>query len=154
MALEVNGICNEALSYLFQRIQDNTTSSPIGTIDQYEPIIGTRINDLLVNFTAQASTLTYTGANTQMFRLSASFAWEAASTLSDVYKIAFFKNGTTLIGEVRALLDNALPYPRNTSLNAIVELAQNDTIECKVTNTETTQDIVIADMLLTANSLM
>jgi hypothetical protein len=153
MTLVTENIETEGLSCFYQKIQDNSTNTPIAIVSTYYPITGTRVNSELVNFTAQASTLTYTGAKTRRFRISGSFSWEAGSTLSDVYKMALVKNGTTVIGEIRALLDNALPYPRNSSIDGIVELAQNDTIECMVTNEEGTQDVLIIDMLLVGGSI-
>jgi L-fucose isomerase-like protein len=146
--LNVSSINSESFAYFFQRIQGNATESPIDTMGDYEPVIGTRINDQMVNFTAGASQITYDGLVTQTFKLSGSFTWEAASTLNNVYKIAFVKNGVTVLAEVRGSLDNSLNWPRNTSLEAVVSLATNDYVECLVTNADGTQNVIVIDMLL------
>jgi hypothetical protein len=150
MNLIVNQIEQEEKSYFYQKIQDNATPTTIGLQGSYTPILGTRINSELTNFTAEASTLTYKGTSTKKFKLSACFTWEAGGTLNDVYKIAFIKNGSTELGKVEGTLDNSLAWPRNTSLEAIVELATDDTIECLVTNEDGTQSVIIIDMLFVA----
>ena len=50
-------------------------------------------------------------------------------------------------------LDNSVGYPRNSSLNAILELSENDTVEIKVTDLDGDQAYLLIDLQLSVNSL-
>ena len=151
-SLKVNGLPVGNPSYFFQEIQDNVTATPIITQGDYESIIGARIDKELQDFTSGAFALTYIGLLTKKFKISASITHESGSTLFHQYSLAIFKNGI-LQTKIISALDNSVGYPRNTSLNAIIELSENDTIELKVTDLDGDQSYLLMDLQLTGNSI-
>jgi len=163
MALEINDIIVEntltvgglevgSASYFYQKIQDNAINTPIPVQNTFYSITGTRINTVLNNFTAGAGALTYTGSVTRKFLVNAVLTWEAGSTLFHLYTIGIFKNGV-IDGYLTGALDNSTGYPRNIALTGIVELATNDTIELRVTDTDGDQDLLVINMLFNAVSV-
>jgi len=156
MALEIDNISG-ASSYFYQKIQGNLFATDIAIINTYYPIVATptpivRTNVELLDFVAVGSQLKYTNPIVRKFNIIASFACDSDGALLDIYRYGIFKNDV-LQGYLSVPLDNSVGYPRNTTLTALVELAENDLIEVRILNTEGTQGIIVYDMLLTAISI-
>ena len=156
MGLEIDNISG-ASSYFYQKIQANAFPTDIAVINTYYPIEATptpivRTNVELLDFVPLGSQLKYINPITRKFKITATFSAESDGTLLDIYRYGIFKNDV-LQGYVTVPLDNSVGYPRNTTVTALIEMVENDLVECRVLNTEGIQGVIIFDMLLTAISI-
>lgn len=156
---DANGILTwqsfETASFAEQYFLSNATPTLLGTIGQYENILGTRLTGNIQNFTSQALTLTYTGVPTNNFLLNVSLEWLANGNNSNNYQIGFFKNNVLVTeGQMIGKLDNNVAnYPRNVSTIAIVPLATNDTVTVKVRNNDSTQGVIVSALSFVVTSI-
>lgn len=144
-------------SYGLQYFLNNTViTSGITLVNTYVDVVGNpRQDGELNNFTTQANSMTYTGTDTQMFKVEFSCNWVADGNSSDLYELAFHKNGVVIpAGEMTGRLDNITAnYPRNITTMTFVELATNDILTIKVRNTSTAQDVIFQDMVFSAHAI-
>ena len=152
MPLEIDSIIVENPTLFFQTIQDNASETSLPTVDVYESIVGNRTEVLLSNFVVVGTSLKYIGENPIKLMFNCAVAWEAGGTLNARYKIALFKNGTSS-GKVEGTLDNSNAWPRNVSLNGIVDLIEDDILDLKVSNESNTQSVLIIDLLFNGSSI-
>jgi hypothetical protein len=119
-------------SYGEQSFFANTTSTALPTVNQWEDISGVRSTGLLKDFTAQATTLTYTGVDTKTFKYSFQCTSEITTGTNEQFEIGVFVNGLFVGGRMNFQLDDTNNYPRSTSTSAVVSLSTNDTITTKI----------------------
>jgi len=129
-------------SYGEQSFSGNGTATPIPVQNQWEDVAGTRVAGSLKDFTAQATTLTYTGTETKTFKYSFQCTAEHTGGGVENYEIGVFKNGVLDGGIMNVSLDDNAAYPRSTSTSIIIELATNDTITTKVRCTTDDQNVL------------
>ena len=144
--LEVNGIIVENGTYFFQTIQDNASETALPIQDNYEIVVGNRVEPQMSNFIVEGSGLKYVGLIPLKVSINSSVTWEAGGPLNAHYKIGIFKNGVSQ-GKVEGTLDNSNAWPRNVGFNAIVDLVTNDVIDIRTANENNTQSVLIIDLL-------
>ena len=121
-----------------------TTQTVISVINTWYPITGVYSAYELADFTHAGGVLTYTGAETQTFLANVAVSWEAGGPSNNGYSISIFKNGVLVTGSDQGgKLDNSNPWPRNCSTVCLVELSTNDTVDFRVRNLQSTQNIDI-----------
>jgi len=150
--LEVSGIIVENGTYFFQTIQDNASETVFTIQDNYEIIVGNRLEPQINNFVVEGAGLKYIGLNPIKILMTGAVTWEAGGTLNAHYKIGIFKN-SVISGKVEGTLDNSNAWPRNVSFNGIVDLVTNDIIDIRTANETNTQSVLIIDLLFTGVSI-
>jgi hypothetical protein len=123
-----------------------TTTSQTPT---YTKIAGTYTAGELSGFTHSAGVLTYTGSLTKKFLVAVSIA--ADSSASDDFLFRIAKNGTTIAatGMTRSISASGFGA---MSLNWIIELATNDTLQAQVSRVGASGNLTNAEVTLTATA--
>jgi hypothetical protein len=127
---------------------DNASITSQSPTDTYIAVAGARTSGLNSLFTPGGTLITYTGTKTRTFKACINVSWIAGSNSNEVYKLALFKNGVLVnSSQIASMLDNATSgFPRNATSECLVQLSQNDTLEARVKNTQSTQSVVVKDM--------
>lgn len=138
-----------ASSYGEMGFVQNATNTVIALANTPVAVAGTFVAGLLNNFTVSAAgVLTYTGTATINVRVSSSWCWEvAAGTAEEVYAVCR-KNGADITkSRIESKLNDTIAnYPRNCSMDFMVSMAQNDTLQMFVAVINDTDDLLYQSM--------
>jgi hypothetical protein len=141
-------------SYGFQYLNDNTTATTITAQNNVSFIAGTKFSGLLQDFTADTNGLTYTGANTKVFKVDVSLTWALDGGSADTCVIILVINNTIIQGTKQTgSLDDSSNFPRNCTTNALISLTTNDIIKIGVANTTDTTDILVSNLSFIVSSV-
>ncbi len=124
----------------------NTTNTTIATAATPVIVAGTFVQNIASGFSSDSTgRVTYTNADTKVFRASVDAAVEIVATGADDVKISLAKNGT-VISTSKVTANVALNAETVMSLNWLVSLATNDYLEVFIENADTTENILVRDI--------
>jgi hypothetical protein len=107
----------------------------------------------LFKFTQASGTLTYTGTATKEMALSLSLTTTVDLVTADI-SVILFKNGSPIAKSTQSTFTGSTtPGLQSTSVNALVELQTNDTLEVFIQNDGGTDNITVTDLNLNSTTV-
>jgi hypothetical protein len=126
---------------------NNATQNPIATQNTFEKILGTTTASAInEKFTHANNQLTYTGAITRSFAITASCSAASITTANAVITVRIAKNGTTLAESEAQATTSATNRNENFFCQTIVQLAQNDFIEIFIANNTSALNLLASEL--------
>ena len=139
------GIVGNTVNYANIYIPNNFTTTTINTLGTPEIINNTFLTTFISNFTNDgAGLLTYTGSTIYNFFVCASVSCKLASGGPDDLILTCRKNGVTNIQSYGCQTANTTNF-NIVSMNALVSLAQNDTLQLYIQNQSSGSDNIITN---------
>jgi len=142
---------NITKSYAFPNFSGNTLPTQTTTQNTYVPIVGSLNTALYLNsadFTITGTNniplVTYTGSPSKVFQVSATISGQMTTNTASTMEFRLFKNGVEFPQScVKVLMDGNDLDPTSLTLNCLVELGTNDSIDLRTNNTTGTDSITI-----------
>lgn len=132
---------------------NNATQNPIATAGVFEKILGTTTASASnEKFTHTSNRLTYTGAITREFVVTASCSANSVVTNNVVITVRIAKNGTTLAESESQATTSASGRNENFFCQTLVSLAQNDFIELFIANNTNANNLLVTELNVLARS--
>lgn len=126
---------------------NNATQNPITTQSVFEKILGTTTaSSINEKFTHTNNRLTYTGAITRSFAITASCSAASITTATATITVRIAKNGTTLAESEAQATTSAVNRTENFFCQTIVQLAQNDFIEIFIANNTSGANLLASEL--------
>jgi hypothetical protein len=127
-------------------MQNNATETILTVPTTPVKVAGTTITGQNNQFIHTTNRLQYTGTETKIFKLNASFSWELSSGVADLASMYIYKNGVVITksrlqGKMNDTLAN---YPRNASITILESLSTNDYVELWVSNDGNTNNMIVS----------
>jgi len=133
---------------------NNATQNPIATTGVFEKILGTTtaspVND---KFSHTSNRLTYTGAITRDFVVTASCSANSVTTNVVTILVRVAKNGTTIVDSESQATTSANARNENFYSQAIVTLAENDFVELFIANATNANSLLVTELNLLVRSV-
>lgn len=130
---------------------NNATATTILAVDTPVKVAGTTTNSSITNkFTHSNNRLTYTGALTRVFEVSAIMT--VTSTANNEIGLYIAKNGTVITESETYLTANAGGKFENGAIQCLTELATNDYIEIFVENATGANNITVEFLSVTVQA--
>lgn len=138
-------VYNQALMY----IDENATETTINTIDIWEQMAGSWVNNVSTpTFTFASGQYTYVGPDQiQPATIHACASISKSIAGAAVYEIGVFVNGS-LIGNGMKLLISDATGTLHVSCNAMKALVTGDIIDLRIRNRNDTDDVLVSDAQL------
>jgi hypothetical protein len=126
---------------------NNATQNPIAAQNTFEKILGTTTASAInEKFTHANNQLTYTGAITRSFAITASCSAASITTANAVITVRIAKNGTSLAESEAQATTSATNRNENFFCQTIVQLAQNDFIEIFIANNTSALNLLASEL--------
>lgn len=126
---------------------NNATQNTIATQSVFEKILGTTTaSSINERFTHANNQLTYTGAITRSFVITASCSASSITTANATITVRIAKNGTTLAESEAQATTSAVNRNENFFCQTIVQLAQNDFIEIFIANNSSALNLLASEL--------
>lgn len=140
------GVTNSTeLAQMF--FSNNATQNTITTQAVFEKILGTTTaSSINERFTHANNQLTYTGAITRSFVITASCSASSITTANATITVRITKNGTTLAESEAQATTSATNRNENFFCQTIVQLAQNDFIELFIANNSSALNLLVSEL--------
>lgn len=133
-------------------MQSNTTVTTIAVASTYYKAGGTTIANLLKDFTHTSGRLTYTGAKTRNFRVSANPISMISTSNNVIVRMKIAKNGIVVGYPMNRKIATGSDIGSG-SVAFDVSLATNDYVELFVTNITSATNVTVQSMYLSIQSL-
>ena len=130
----------------------NTTATTIAVSGTYYKVLGTTTANALSSFTHASNRLTYTGATTRYFKISASPISMISAGTNIRASLKFAKNGTVIGYPVTRKINTGSDVGA-CSLSFDVSLATNDYVEIFVTNETNTSSVTVEDLYFSITAI-
>jgi hypothetical protein len=133
---------------------NNATQNTIATQGVFEKILGTTTaNSANERFTHTNNRLTYTGAITRSFVITASCSASSITTANATITVRVAKNGTTLAESEAQATTSAVNRNENFFCQTIVQLAQNEFVELFIANNSSALNLLASELNLIIRSV-
>jgi hypothetical protein len=133
--------------------QDNAIETVIVTPGVAVKVNSTYSSGDLLNFTQASGTLTYTGSETKEFDLCLSLTTTLNLNTANI-SVLIYVNGSPLAKSKQSTFTGSTtPFLQSGSVNALVELSTNDTVEVFVQNNTNTSNITVQDLNLNLSTV-
>ena len=149
---DLNVTGNIVKSYAFANFDENALPTSMLIQNLYYPLLGDTFNagaqlnssDLTITFPANKPLVTYTNPVSKMFQISATLSCQMATNNTSIMEFRVFKNGVQYPQScVKCKMDGNDLDPQPISISCLVGLDTNDTIDIRVANTTSSDNIIV-----------